>query len=56
MVTWAELSAAAPALAQVGHRLLTQFGVGLAFLATVRRDGGPRMHPVCPGLSVWRAP
>lgn len=25
-----------------------QFGVGLAFLATVRRDGGPRVHPMCP--------
>lgn len=25
-----------------------QFGVGLAFLATVRSDGGPRMHPMCP--------
>jgi hypothetical protein len=26
--------------------------VGLAFLATVRRDGAPRLHPVCPVLSV----
>ncbi len=25
-----------------------QFGVGPAFLATVRRDGGPRVHPMCP--------
>ena len=25
-----------------------QFGVGLAFLATVRSDGGPRVHPMCP--------
>jgi hypothetical protein len=25
-----------------------QFGVGLAFLATVRTDGGPRVHPICP--------
>ena len=24
------------------------FDVGLGFLATVRRDGGPRVHPVCP--------
>src|SRR5262249_17820601 len=28
-----------------------QFGVGLAFLATVRQDGGPRVHPVCPVFS-----
>ena len=25
-----------------------QYGVGLAFLATVRSDGGPRVHPMCP--------
>lgn len=25
-----------------------QYGVGLAFLATVRADGGPRVHPMCP--------
>ena len=25
-----------------------QYGVGLAFLATVRADGGPRLHPMCP--------
>lgn len=24
------------------------FDVGLGFLATVRPDGGPRVHPVCP--------
>ena len=38
-------------LARTGRELLMQFGVGLAFLATVRRDGGPRLHPVCPVLS-----
>ncbi len=26
-------------------------GIGLAFLATVRPDGGPRVHPVCPVIS-----
>jgi hypothetical protein len=51
MVTWKEFAAAAPELAQVGHSLLNQFGVGLAFLATVRTDGAPRLHPVCPVLS-----
>jgi hypothetical protein len=30
---------------------LFQFNVGLAFLATVRSDGAPRLHPVCPVLS-----
>jgi hypothetical protein len=51
MVTWNEFAAAAPELAQAGRSLLNQFGVGLAFLATVREDGAPRLHPVCPVLS-----
>lgn len=37
-----------PDLAQAAQDLFYQFGVGLAFLATVRRDGGPRVHPMCP--------
>ena len=51
MVTWKEFAAAAPELALAGRSLLNQFGVGLAFLATVRKDGAPRLHPVCPVLS-----
>lgn len=51
MVTWKEFAAAAPELAQAGRALLNQFRVGLAFLATVRKDGTPRLHPVCPILS-----
>jgi hypothetical protein len=50
-VTWGAFAAAAPELAARGRTLLFQFGVGLAFLATVRRDGAPRVHPVCPVLS-----
>lgn len=50
MVTWAAFEAAAPELAAHGRRLLYQFDVGLGFLATVRRDGGPRLHPMCPIL------
>jgi len=46
MVPWNEFVAAAPELAATGEDLLFQFGVGLAFLATVRRGGGPRLHPV----------
>jgi hypothetical protein len=51
MITWREFDAAAPALASAGQSQLNQFGVGLAFLATVRNDGAPRVHPVCPVLS-----
>jgi hypothetical protein len=48
VVGWHLLLALRPDLAAAGRRLLYQFGVGLAFLATVRRDGGPRAHPICP--------
>jgi pyridoxamine 5'-phosphate oxidase-like protein len=51
MVTWKEFAAAAPDMARAGRSLLNQFSVGLAFLATVRKDGAPRLHPVCPVLS-----
>src|SRR5438876_12396747 len=51
MVTWKEFAGAQPELAETGRSLLLQFGVGLAFLATVRKDGAPRLHPLCPVLS-----
>lgn len=47
-VSWREFAAAAPELAEAGRGLLYQFGPGLGFLATVRRDGAPRLHPICP--------
>jgi Pyridoxamine 5'-phosphate oxidase len=47
-VAWAELDRVRPDLATAGRELLYAFGVGLAFLSTVRRDGGPRVHPMCP--------
>ena len=48
MLTWGQLEERRPELAQAGKGLLYQFGVGLAFLSTTRRDGGPRVHPMCP--------
>lgn len=48
MLTWKSFADARPDLAEAGRGLLYQFGVGLAFLGTVRKDGGPRMHPMCP--------
>jgi hypothetical protein len=48
VASWAEFETSRPDLAEAGRALLYQFGVGLAFLATVRRDGGPRVHPMCP--------
>jgi hypothetical protein len=48
MATWAEFESAAPEIAAAGRTLLYQRGVGLAYLATLRKDGAPRLHPVCP--------
>jgi hypothetical protein len=46
MATWAEFAAAAPEMADLGRRQLEKFG--LAYLATTRADGSPRVNPVCP--------
>jgi hypothetical protein len=51
MITWNEFEQAYPALAAAGRSQLYHFGIGLGFLATVRKDGGPRVHPVCPVIS-----
>ena len=48
MITWTDFHRQQPALADAGRRQFYQFGIGLAFLATVRPDGAPRVHPVCP--------
>ena len=46
MASWGEVAKDDPELTEFGHQLFKQFGI--AFLATVRKDGGPRIHPVCP--------
>jgi hypothetical protein len=51
MITWNEFERQQPALAEAGRAQFYQFGIGLGFLATVRPDGGPRVHPVCPVIS-----
>lgn len=48
MATWTEFEQADPTVAAAGRKLLYQFGIGLGYLATVRKDGGPRVHPICP--------
>jgi hypothetical protein len=51
MGSWAKLAAEAPDLAASGRRLLGTDGVGIGYLATVARDGRPRLAPVCPILA-----
>src|SRR5688572_17751916 len=46
VITWSVFERERPDLAAVGSTLLYQFGMGLGFLATVRADGGPRLHPI----------
>ena len=47
---WGEFRYQNEDLAAKGHALLYQYGIGLGFIATVRKDGGPRVHPCCPIL------
>ena len=45
MMTWSQFLSAAPELASYGvHRLERR----IAYLATIRADGSPRVHPVSP--------
>ena len=44
-MSWEGLEHAAPKLAKFGAQ---RFENGVAYIATVRRDGAPRVHPVTP--------
>jgi Pyridoxamine 5'-phosphate oxidase len=45
VATWIEFAEAAPEMAERGFR---QLSIPLAYLATVRKDGAPRLHPLSP--------
>jgi hypothetical protein len=51
VATWPAFSQEQPELASAGNALFYQHGVGLAFMATLRADGRPRLHPMCPIIS-----
>jgi len=51
MASWSEFAAAEPTLAAAIRALLQQYGPGMGYLATVRPDGGPRVHPVSPVIT-----
>ena len=48
MKTWKEFAAENPEMAMLGRRQLFRIRehIGYAFLATLRKDGAPRMHPI----------
>ncbi len=50
MANWSDFAAGSPALAASIRSAIYQYGTGLGFLATVRPDGGPRVHPVSPAI------
>ena len=68
MVTWGEMEQSAPDIAQVTARLwpgVVALHTGelarapepcfsVAYLATVRADGSPRLHPFCPILATGK--
>ncbi len=45
MATWSEFASAAPEMAERGFR---QLSIPFAYMATVRKDGAPRLHPLSP--------
>jgi len=51
MASWSDFVAADPTLAAGIRALLQQYGPGMAYLATVRPDGAPRIHPVSPVIT-----
>ena len=51
MASWSDFVAAEPQLAAAIRALLQQYGPGMGYLATVRADGGPRVHPVSPVIT-----
>lgn len=52
MATWDEFAEVQPEMAELGLRQLKKFG--LAYLGTIRRDGSPRVNPVCPVIANGR--
>jgi hypothetical protein len=51
MTSWSDFAAASPRLAADIEALFHHYGRGFGYLATVRRDGGPRVHPVSPVIA-----
>ena len=52
MVSWGEFAEAEPEMAEVLAKSLAW--IPITYLATVRRDGAPRVHPICPIIGKGR--
>jgi hypothetical protein len=51
VASWREFAAAAPDMAALGAGLISTRTDQIAYLATTRKDGSPRVHPVCPVIA-----
>jgi hypothetical protein len=51
MTSWGQFAEVEPEMAARGAALL---GVGVAYIATIARDGGPRVHPFTPLIAGGR--
>jgi len=49
--SWAQFANATPSLAAEVRALLEHYGQAFGYLATIRLDGGPRVHPVSPVIA-----
>jgi hypothetical protein len=49
--SWSDFASASPRLAADVRALMELYGQCFGYLATVRRDGGPRLHPVSPVIA-----
>ena len=52
MANWGEFTRAEPEMAKVLTSLLDW--IPITYLATVRKDGAPRVHPICPIIGSGR--
>ena len=51
MTRWNEFAELKPQMAEYGQERINQ---GVAYIATIRKDGSPRVHPVTPKISSGR--
>lgn len=48
MASWAQFAEGNPEMAALGSKILRKYGI--AYIGTIRPDGGPRVHPISPAI------
>ena len=54
MISWGEFKLQKPEWAEAGERIFKPASDAIGFLATVAKDGRPRMAPICPIFALHR--